>query len=85
MRWILMHPTYDEESQRIVKILRETVEHLFDLSKNATILRTLVLRYQSFVYFESKYNSFLGETAYVRWGIWTEQASSLGTAFLVVM
>ena len=38
-----MHPAGDEESQQEVKLLHETGEFLFDMSKNGSILRPLVL------------------------------------------
>ena len=41
MGWILMQHADDEESQQSVKILRETGECLFDLSKNGARLRPL--------------------------------------------
>ena len=67
MGWIFMYPADDEESQRLVKLLRETGKCLFDLSKNGASLMPLAFGYQSHTDFERKYHSFVGETAYVRW------------------
>ena len=64
-----MHPAGDEESQQEVKLLHETGECLFDMSKNGSILRPLVLGSWSCTDFESKYHYFVGETACGIWAI----------------
>ena len=62
MCWILMQTADDDESQQAIKLLRETGESIFDLSKNGALLRPLAFGSWSCKYFESKYHSFVWYT-----------------------
>ena len=63
MGWILMQPADDEVSTAATKLLRDTGECSFDLTKGGARLRPTVFGSRSCALQESKYHSFKGEVA----------------------
>ena len=69
MGWILMQPADDEESMKASRILMDTGEYLFDLSKNGARLKPIAFRSRSCTLAEKNFHSFTGEIASGRWSI----------------
>ena len=69
MGWIFMQPADNDKSQCAMSILRETIECLFDLSKNGARLKPIAFGSRLCTDFERKYHSFVIETACVIWEI----------------
>ena len=60
---ILMQPADEEESIRATKLLQETGECLFDLTRGGACLRPTSFGSRCCVLKEKNYHSFLGEAA----------------------
>ena len=81
MGWILMQPADDEESIKATKLLRETGECLFDLTRGGARLRPTGFGSRCCVPKEKKYHSFVGEAACGRWAISQNRRFLWGTHF----
>ena len=67
--WVLMQPADDAKSIVASKLLLKTGECLFGLTKGGAQLRSTGFGSRSCIPQESKYHSFVGETACGRWAI----------------
>ena len=81
MGWIMMQPADDDESIAATKILLETGECLFDLTKNGARLRPTGFGSRACLPQESKYHSFVGEAACGRWAIGQNRKYLWGVRF----
>ena len=69
MGWILLQPAGDSASQAAAKILRETGECTFDISKTGARLQPIAYGSRACTDTERHFHSFVGEVAAGRWGI----------------
>ena len=81
MGWILMQPTDDEISTMATKLLLDTGECSFDLTKSGACLRPTGFGSRSCTLQEIKYHAFIGEAACGRWSIYQNRKYFWGTHF----
>ena len=81
MGWIFMQPAKNDKSKRAMRTLWETIECLFDLSKNGARLKPIAFGSRLCTDFERKYHLFVGETVYVIWEIVQERHLLWGQNF----
>ena len=76
-----MQPADDDESIAATKVLLETGECTFDLTRGGARLRPTGFGSRSCTLQESKYHSFIGEAACGRWAIGQNRKFLWGTHF----
>ena len=81
MGWILIQLADDEVSIAATKLLLETGEDTFDLTRGVVQLRPTDFGSHSWTLQESKYHSFIGEAACGRWAIGQNRKYLRGTHF----
>ena len=69
MGWILVQPADNEEYIRATKLLLETGECLFDLTRNSARLQPTGFGSRCCLPKKRNYHSFVGEGACGRWAI----------------